>query len=778
MSTDPITVLQTSNANFAAFTAATQHAQEKAAAADAAATSADQITARNSVLPISQISRPGLVQRQDAARSDGALTGTLGGYAWYVPAVAQAFTRVTVPIRAYRNGARGTLRNIDWSIEKPDGTVLFSGTLPALLSLDTATPVQFDLTGNVAPGQAVVMRLKSEDGGLSLQPAFDEDNAAPATYGYETSPGPGHWVAQSSHVGYAARYELVDLSAPASARLTPTSRQLVQTALVSQRPAPQYLQEVARLGSTVVFGSDGNQYTSFGWAASSVPDCRYVEVDLYSWFTGAPVTWARLTVRSGNTIAGPIVAQVERPVSLKVERYTPVQFDLGGVIGAGNQYLTLETDGAIYVDRISPDLTGVGPSFYQLKGSTTWVQFGSTVGLNARFYGAGTAVQPDPMPGLRDAIQAEMAQPPALVVPRRLYAIVGEELSVYPAQMFLWPEPRGRYRQTVENIPTTAIYVNGRFAWTPASGDVGTANGLLLNIYDEFNHLVSSVYIQITVSARTAGAGVTRKNLSITDSHGRFGVWPSEVKRLLNNMGGLTFDWLGSQLAERKWDGTTPGDLYNESYPGVNIRDMFQNSVVSGVPNPFYNPGTGTFDFAYFMGRAPGIVFSSGDWVTVFHGTNTANRARIDAEIERDMLLYEELARQVRLYNASLRVGFGTVLPLANAPGDHDGRWYQHYASYSLALTKRFDGRTAEGIYLIPHGHALDRDWGFPRRIQNRSARSGSTGDIIRSGSLTETVCTDTTHPRLPVNSDEIKASGFGYYQVADSDAAFYKALL
>ena len=208
--------------------------------------------------------------------------------------------------------------------------------------------------------------------------------------------------------------------------------------------------------------------------------------------------------------------------------------------------------------------------------------------------------------------------------------------------------------------------------------------------------------------------------------------------------------------------GTSPNN--HEGHSGWTVTKYF----TTAQDNAFYNPTSETFDADYYFTNS-GV--SAPDWFFINMGINDmfgkSNDEDVATQIEISTGLIDDMIESIHDADSSIKIGVCLTIP-PNHSQDAFGKEYgcgqtrNRYKRNNLlwvdALIKKYDGRTAEGIYVVPIYVALDTvyNMGFETLAVNARNTSITYESAIGNGGV------------HPVES--------GYWQIADMYTAFLKA--
>lgn len=239
------------------------------------------------------------------------------------------------------------------------------------------------------------------------------------------------------------------------------------------------------------------------------------------------------------------------------------------------------------------------------------------------------------------------------------------------------------------------------------------------------------------VIPKTAGNGLTKKVLIIGDSLTDADVYLSEVNNLLTN-DVMHIEFLGTRDTDE-----VPNEGYSgwRAYTFAKCETASDDGISTANTNPFYNPSTQEFDFAYYM-TAQG--YSGVDYVFINLGVNDIGRNNHYSDFTD---FYDLIIASIHDYDANIRIGIG--LPPVRGLMDNGNQKSVNDGLYAdKKLISVYDNRENENIYVIPFFLNVDPDHDYNFVMESIS---------VRNPDVKMMVCTDSTHP-----------SSVGYYKMAD----------
>lgn len=341
-------------------------------------------------------------------------------------------------------------------------------------------------------------------------------------------------------------------------------------------------------------------------------------------------------------------------------------------------------------------------------------------------------------------------------VPKKMFALVGLETNIYFENLVEnWQD----YQWNIDC--DVGIQLERGYRITPIAADVGSHT---MDIYIKASEKVTKkVTTTLVVASASAGSGDTVKLIVLGDSTTDAG---TPIKKLHADFVDdvMTVQTLGTR-------GTAPNNMEGRS--GWTLADYFTKASITytdgrgTIYNPFYNPTSQTFDASYYFTNS-GV--DEPDWFFINMGINDmfnytsdgALESGIETAIERVDAMISSLQDAV----IGIKVGICLTIP-PNDSQDAFGKAYKCKQSrdrykrnntiWVNELIKEYDGREAEGIYLVPINVALDTVYNMGLETIPVNARN-----------------TDITY-QSPVGNGCVHPATSGYWQIADVYAAFLK---
>lgn len=199
-----------------------------------------------------------------------------------------------------------------------------------------------------------------------------------------------------------------------------------------------------------------------------------------------------------------------------------------------------------------------------------------------------------------------------------------------------------------------ATRYNDKYSFANTSSYSGN-NAYLWNLYDSLLNLIKKNPVQGNGYARKCKA-LNLKNCSllvIGDSTVDHDVMTAKIKSFFAE-NGKTCTLLGTLGSESDTSNR------NEGRAGWSTSDYFTNKTYNSVVNPFYNPITETFDFAYYMNQQR---YSSVDFVAIQLGINDLYNYD-DTKIAPTWTNIKAMIDSIRAFSTSIKI----ILNLPTTP--------------------------------------------------------------------------------------------------------------
>jgi len=330
---------------------------------------------------------------------------------------------------------------------------------------------------------------------------------------------------------------------------------------------------------------------------------------------------------------------------------------------------------------------------------------------------------------------------PIIKLPTQIYSLVGKEINIYFENIILC-DNLNNYKINV--ISSIGIQQNER--WTCAPTTAGTYT-LTIEVYNGLTKITSAT-TNIIVKSTTVGNAVNRKCIFIGDSTTSAGRYTQELLNLFGVSDPMDITLLGTV-------GTSPN--LHEGRGGWKAYDYVTQASISGVTNVFWNPGTTSFDFSYYMAQQ---VYSDVDYVGIHLGINDifgyTDDVSLNAEIINILNRFDTMINSIKTYNTNVKIGIlVTISPSKNQDAfgknynsdQTQWRYKRNNFLFMQALINKYIGQEASNIYLVPINVNLDTEHNMQTETVVANSRNSST--VVRQ-------------------SNGVHPADSGYYQMAD----------
>lgn len=312
-----------------------------------------------------------------------------------------------------------------------------------------------------------------------------------------------------------------------------------------------------------------------------------------------------------------------------------------------------------------------------------------------------------------------------LVLPPMVYAVVGQEMSVYfdnlalmlNAQNYAFDVECAKGRQQEE-----------RWTFTPGADDVGE-HGFRVLVRDEQNQLLARGNCIVRVLPAAAGDGRQASVLLIGDSLTHASIYPERLLSLAEKAGNPRLTLIGSHQP-----GGDASRVRHEGYGGwtaqrfaTHYTGVARQGDARQRGSPFLYAeaeGKPKLDFSAYCrdvngGRPP-------DYVAIFLGPNdifSYNDETIESGIRTMIEHYDQLVGMVRSTAPQVRLGLMLPVPPASSQDafganylNGQTRWQYRRNQHRLVerMIAHYGGREPEGIDLVPTYVNLDCRQNYP----------------------------------------------------------------
>lgn len=309
-------------------------------------------------------------------------------------------------------------------------------------------------------------------------------------------------------------------------------------------------------------------------------------------------------------------------------------------------------------------------------------------------------------------------------LPSRIPALVGKEINVYFDNLMnnaKWHDidlacPEGEQR-TKKYMHTFTEPKSVSFAVNKFKDGILQKNKSVTIVAKDISEVTKNFKVLVIGDSTTAGAG-------------------KSTKRLLDLFATDTYSTL-KLLGTR---GTAPDRHEGRSGWTINqYVSVAADSTDPTVTNPFWNPTTKAFDFAYYMEQTAQevpthIVLNLGINDMFGFGDDQALSNAIDTFIAN----YDKVIANIKAYNNDIMICIAlTIPPNANQDvfgmvykcGQTQWRYKRNNEFFVNRLIEKYDNRSAEGIQLIPLNTVLDMETDFADGVHPSVAGYQKIGD-------------------------------------------------
>lgn len=313
---------------------------------------------------------------------------------------------------------------------------------------------------------------------------------------------------------------------------------------------------------------------------------------------------------------------------------------------------------------------------------------------------------------------------PKLILPPKIYGVVGEELNIYYDNI----SNMSLIGYDLDISSSLGKQLEDKWTCIPTSAGV---SDITFSLYKNFKK-ISSVNTKVVVKDKNVGNGANRNAIIIGDSTiaQDFLINHLEDKLLTDGMNLSLLGTLG-----------TYGKKHNEGRAGWKMHDYRTDKSYDGVVNPFFNPTTNDFDFSYYMRN---VDFSSSiiDYVVLCLGINDTFNFYSDEELLNEIPTiledFEYVINNILNYSDHVKVGVCVTIPPtfsqndfgeAYSTGQVRWRYKRNNAVWIESLINTFKNKESERVYLIPENSGINSKDGFRDGVHPNK----EVGDLQRS---------------------------------------------
>lgn len=339
-----------------------------------------------------------------------------------------------------------------------------------------------------------------------------------------------------------------------------------------------------------------------------------------------------------------------------------------------------------------------------------------------------------------------------LNLPKKLYALVGEELNIYFDNLV-----DGHDTDYDFNVDCSiGMQLDRCFRVVPT--EAGTYS-LSIKVTDRngFSFVRKST---IYVADSSAGAGKDRSVIIIGDSTTNNGIC----------VGRLNFNFSEDPMTLHTLGTRGSGENMHEGRSGWTFKaycTVEQDRNHPDVLNPFYNPDSKTFDANYYFSKTN---IAKPDWVFINLGINDSFSYRDDQSLEKCIdglnTMCDDMIKSILSASPQTKIGIVLTIP-PNYSQDAFGKAYQNgqtrnrYKRNNIIwvsnLLNRYENRENDQIYIVPVHTNLDTKYNM------------GLEDIPYNKRNPETYAS-------PVANGGVHPVTAGYWQIADVYWFFLKA--
>lgn len=340
---------------------------------------------------------------------------------------------------------------------------------------------------------------------------------------------------------------------------------------------------------------------------------------------------------------------------------------------------------------------------------------------------------------LNTGATGESLEPVDIVVPPRIYGVVGMETNLYYDNLLYGARLNNVAKVVVKQPDSTygdtqCYELSDRLVWNPTSA-VSVSKKAQLYRYTTDTVSVEKT-TQFVATVATAGSGRTKKVLCIGDSKIDNGILTPYLYQNGVEDENLSITCVGTR---------GPENGKHEGRAGWKAETYCTKASFNNRDNAFYN--NSTFDFSYYMQNS-GVEVP--DYVFINLGTNDSATDGYNAETFISYL--NTMIDSIKNYNSSIIVCVGMSEGTCTTTTDYHYEWNDNIQLYHKALITEFKDRENEKIFLCPLYVSMDL------------ANDYSATEVPLS-KRDETLSTGKTRKQV---SDHLHQNRVGYYKNAD----------
>lgn len=295
--------------------------------------------------------------------------------------------------------------------------------------------------------------------------------------------------------------------------------------------------------------------------------------------------------------------------------------------------------------------------------TATTLYISTTTDDHLEWYVSGSVILPEWIDSKKEIIniknrlskvEDEKDVSPYIVLPDKLYAVVGYEFNIYFDGVVQYYNP---YKHTIRisadaSVRTSMNLLSNRLRFIPSSTATGEFN-VTFSVYSISGRLIDQKKFTLVVSNNIKP---TLKGVFIGDSLTDGTTYTPEIQ--YNQSDGNVVS-VGTREKTQTLNGV-PRTFNHEGRGGWSIKDYMTQASVNGVQNAFYNSETSGFDFRYFVEQNG---FSDIDFVSIYLGTNGSG-----ADFD-DYQALHTIIDNIHSYDPNIKILIG----LLHAPATQDG---------------------------------------------------------------------------------------------------------
>lgn len=452
---------------------------------------------------------------------------------------------------------------------------------------------------------------------------------------------------------------------------------------------------------------------------------------------GRLVAWGWIDTDPASGGAGSSPIQFFDPVTGAAKTVMPA--DLDARVGIG--YITCNLQGG--VSPATQAFVQLGTGFTNIDSSNSGIQFPSVGGYTSPFANIGGAnfyypklvLMTSPVTATKtpsDSFSALVAasvyeSPDLIAAPKNVYCVVGREASLYYYNLQQRSSDTTNFKSTWSAaVPAGSGAQEERVKYVPTSAGTNT---LTLNAFR--GEILSSTAVCNFISVAASSAAGTKVIHYIGDSLVANGARIAALKVIEASQAVTTLTFIGS---------TGAIGAKNDGYSGAALGDFRGANLPGPISNPFYDPGTLDFDYAYWKANT-GLAFPSPDFVFIEAGGVDVGTPTTDAAAQTAANNWAVNAtfilNSIKAAFPSCKVVF-TTKEIGPQPGEEPApvygptwrveRNWRILAATNIA-TFGTPAMAAAGVYTSPTSSSIDPVMGWSTTFTPRS--SAITRDMV-----------------------------------------------